>query len=829
MPAPSDYIARGHVREPHVNGVASPPLTVDAATVDAFTNALARIGWGSGNLLEGTSYPLTRLSRNYILMQSLYRTNWIARRVIDAVPEDMMKNWVTLNGQVDPAEIDDFQRAVARTKTRENILEGLQWGRLYGGAGAVMILKGHEDILDEPLDLDDVAPQSYRGVLVFDRWSGISPGVELISDLESPDFGLPAYYQITLDDGAAFRVHASRVLRFTGRKLPNWERQAEQGWGISEFELIYDELRKRDNTSWNIASLIFRANIFALKMKDLSQMLSTGNAAFQQRVWNALEAQNRLMSNQGLMLLPEDGGLESHQYAFTGINDVYQSFMMDICGACEIPMTRLFGRTITGLGQSNEGDERIYYDAIGQKQNRELRPQLEKLFQVVAMSTWGQIPDDLDFSFPPVRNPSDKERSELGKELTDSVLAAFNAGVIGRKTTLQELRQNADATGLFSNITDEMIEAAEEDPQQAGEFGLSGGNPFGENGEDEPEPETGKKKLKTSDEEWSEAEHPREPAGGSSGGQFASAGGGGSASEGEGGEFSEGDPSRPRGGSTAAPTWKEMRQQTNNEIALHESEITSIEERLRRLERLRPEGWERQAKSMRADIARRRETLATLNKHANLFSGPAAKGKLAAATRVGKSDTSQRMHRAIVAGMCQQFPEVAAHLEKSGYIQKLSIGEELYDQSARFPDADGVALWEGHVYIRRIGGVKSPEDQRPLWEHHRVQDFQSDPAQAALALFLHEAAHQYHNNDPGLWSPRDENGRRKVSPELDSLFQNALANNRAITGRAKLNAQEYFVESFSAALMHPAELDKRDPEMGKFIKKWLAKQGIGKP
>ena len=49
--------------------------------------------------------------------------------------------------------------------------------------------------------------------------------------------------------------------------MPVWEKQVEQNWGISEVEVMYEELKKRDNTSWNIASLIFRANIVALKSK----------------------------------------------------------------------------------------------------------------------------------------------------------------------------------------------------------------------------------------------------------------------------------------------------------------------------------------------------------------------------------------------------------------------------------------------------------------------------------------------------------------------------------------------------------------------------------
>ena len=62
--------------------------------VDAFSNIAARLGAGFNNLLEGTNYPLTRLSFNYILMQSLYRSNWIIRKVVDVPAEDMTKNWM---------------------------------------------------------------------------------------------------------------------------------------------------------------------------------------------------------------------------------------------------------------------------------------------------------------------------------------------------------------------------------------------------------------------------------------------------------------------------------------------------------------------------------------------------------------------------------------------------------------------------------------------------------------------------------------------------------------------------------------------------------------
>src|SRR6185437_2149154 len=361
--------------------------------IDSFSNPAARLGFGTSNMLEATQYPLTRLSRNYILMVSLYRSNWIVRKVVDAKAEDMVKNGWSYDTETTPEMLSDLEKVCDDTQISAKLAEALKWARLYGGSAALMVLKGQRD-LESPLDIEDVDLDTFKGLLVFDRWSGITPGATLVTDIEDTvNFGEPEFYDITTTTAKRIRVHCSRILKFTGRTLPMWERQAEMYWGLSEVELMYDELRKRDNTSWNIASLIFRANIFGLRQKELAQMLSgiTVNADVAQRFWNTIQAQSSLMSNQGMFVLPEEGGIETHQYGFSGISDVYQQFMLDICGATEYTMSRLFGRTVSGLGQQNEGDEHSYYDHISQLQKQQLDPQMKKLLPVVAMSVWGEV------------------------------------------------------------------------------------------------------------------------------------------------------------------------------------------------------------------------------------------------------------------------------------------------------------------------------------------------------------------------------------------------------------------------------------------------------
>lgn len=455
---------------------------------DSFSNVAARTGFGTPNLMESTFYPLVRITQQYPLLVSLYRNHWVIRRIIDAVAEDMTKAWVDLTCQLAPDELDAVQKTISKTKTQTKILEALKWGRLFGGGGAVLMIKGHEDILDQPLDINTVDLDAYRGLLAFERWSGIMPSTELILDIDNPaEFGLPAYYHVILEGGQILKIHSSRVIRFAGRDLPRWERMTEMGWGVSEVEIVYDELKKRDNTSWNIASLMFRANTMIMKHPNTEAMLSLGTQESQQALANTLQNSNFLLSNQGMMLSPVEGDVQNLTYSFGGVSDVYTNFMMDMCGAAEIPMSRLFGRMASALGSSNEGDEYIYFDSIHQKQNAHLRPALEKIYPVVCMSCLGYVPDDLDFQFRPIRTINESEQADLAAKTVASLVSLFNSGLISQKTALMELRNSSDVTGIGNSLTDEEIENADDDVVSKADM-MPGGLGFGGK-EEEPEPE----------------------------------------------------------------------------------------------------------------------------------------------------------------------------------------------------------------------------------------------------------------------------------------------------------------------------------------------------
>lgn len=429
---------------------------------DSYSNYQARLGMGQPNLTETGFYPICRLTEDYPLILSLYRSSWIVRKIIDSVSTDMFKAFPVLDSDLQSEQVRLFNKVIGSTRTIPRLRSACKWGRLFGGAGAIIVLDGHND-LKQPLELDDVDIGSYKGLIPLDRWSGILAGPEINNDISDPDgFGLPTYYNCVMDAGNV-KIHHSRILRFAGRELPQWEVQTELYWGMSEVEVIFDELRKRDYSSWNIISLLSRAQILSISEPQLAAMMSGANATqktyydFVQRMQSISEQ----MNNQGLLILGKDGKLEQKSYSFGGMSQIYHEFMKDLAAATGIPYEILFGRE-GGGGESGEGGNaytalQLYDNFIDEKRISEANPVIDKLLPILCMSTFGEVPDDLAYHWNPIRAISDKERSDLGKSLVESILMGYNADLLTKKEARKELSLQSGTNGLFSSVTEESI------------------------------------------------------------------------------------------------------------------------------------------------------------------------------------------------------------------------------------------------------------------------------------------------------------------------------------------------------------------------------------
>lgn len=429
--------------------------TISAA--DAFSNPLFRLGYGSQAPLEAAEYPLTRLTDNYALLDSLYRGNGICRSVVSIVPNDMTRKWYVFGTPLPPKKQAALTQEERRTGLKQSVDEGLQLGSLYGGAAGLIRIRGHEGLLEQPLDIRTVLPGTFQGLQIFDRWCGVTPEEGLVFHRGQL---APEYYSFRDEKGlVAARVHHSRIVRFTGGMLPDMERMAELYWGESDIEPIYDDIVLYDSIMHNMGNLTFRANTDTMEVANLDQLFSITSRDAQRRFWNTMQAQSVLRSNFGMQLVNRGDKVYNSQYSFTGFDHVIEGAQLNLSAKTHIPLTRLFGRAPAGMNATGESDLKTYYEYIDTLRESRLRVILDQVLPVLCASTWGAVPEDLDIVFPPLWTPTAGELAEIGEKKAAAIRDAFQAGLLRADTAMRELKKLSEETRLFGGITSEEIAA----------------------------------------------------------------------------------------------------------------------------------------------------------------------------------------------------------------------------------------------------------------------------------------------------------------------------------------------------------------------------------
>lgn len=441
-------------------GVAQP-----VRTNDSFANFSANVGWGTNNQSSASQYTLTYQSRNRINLEAAYRGSWIVRAAVDALPEDMTRAGVEFSG-LDPEDITTLEQDTMRMAIWDALCDTGKWANLYGGCLAVMLIDGQD--FSTPLRVEAIAKDQFKGLLILDRWMVSPPVGEVVTDF-GPDMGKPVYYNVIADYAAIpkAKIHYTRVIRLDGMDLPFYQRVAENGWGLSVLEPMWDRLIAFDSASVGAGQLIYKAHLRTMSIEGLRDIIAAGGPALA-----GLKAQiefiRQAQTNEGITVVDGKDKFEAHQYAFAGLSDMLTQFAQQLCGALGMPFTRLFGQSPTGLGATGEGEMKQWEEKVRQQQERRLRNPLHRLFSVMSMSSLGKpLPDDFGFEFRSLQEMNEAEKAAIAVQKVDAVTKAVDAGVQKASSAMKDLKASSQVTGLFGSINDDDIAEAEEQEKNA--------------------------------------------------------------------------------------------------------------------------------------------------------------------------------------------------------------------------------------------------------------------------------------------------------------------------------------------------------------------------
>lgn len=434
---------------------------------DSYVNRAANLGGGAmgmaTNLLAAGTYEFDRITLNQMLLRAAYRGSWIVAMACDAIAEDMTARGVEFGTKIPPDYAAALNDQADALELWPQIADWLRWGRLFGGAILVPIIDGHDP--SQPLRPETIRAGQLAGFDVFDRWR-LTPDVANRVQTPGRWRGFPAYYS-TLADGQgtpSMRIHHSRLFRFDASPLPHWERVGNSMWGMSIIERIFPNVRAFDSTTTGASQLATKSHLRTLKIKDYWNIFG-GNSIAAANLQKRIDELRLMQSSESLTVLDMDETLEHFTQTFAGLDGLLQQLGQQVWGAIGIPEVRALRKSASGLNASDEWALNSYYDDIHTRQKNTLQQPIRRLYDLLARNATGAgLPDGVEFEFRHLSRPNPERRAQVAATLAGAVMQVYDSGLIGPKTALAELQQTSAETGLFTNISDADIEAAENAP-----------------------------------------------------------------------------------------------------------------------------------------------------------------------------------------------------------------------------------------------------------------------------------------------------------------------------------------------------------------------------
>lgn len=454
----------------------------------SFNNSKLKLGISDNNL-NSSQYYLDMITFDRGTIIAMYHDSWVFRRIVDRVAQDMWSNGIVINTDLEADKVKLVYKKLSRL--RSQLIYATQQARLFGGAASIIMVDDGEQDLSQPLNLQNIRPNSIIRLETTDRWYGLDQSTEIVTDYRSIDFGKPKYYTFYLDNkvggGTSVKVHHSRILRHTNRRTVKMLEVRLQGWGISELEHIYQTLLAHDTTNSASVSLVSKALLEIVKVSGMRGMmsgLSMGSTNAQAQLSGQLAAINNYRNLNNLVLMDKDDEYDRKEYSFTGLKELLENQQDLIAGAAEMPKILLYGDSKGGIS-SDSPEMEFYAGTILGKQDLEIRPVLDKLLPIIFKVCGLEIPQQLDYDFVSIAGLSQDKKTNLLSTTISAIQALVSEGIMSKQTALEEIKQISDMTGFGTNICERDEELAKAMDEQKPEEESEG--PFGGDVEEEPQ------------------------------------------------------------------------------------------------------------------------------------------------------------------------------------------------------------------------------------------------------------------------------------------------------------------------------------------------------
>lgn len=398
-------------------------------------------------------------------LNAMHRSDWMARKVVDIIPDDMTREWREWQAEENIVEEIERVERQPQVNIQAKVNEAMQLARLRGGAVLVLGVDG-AGLPSEELMLDRVKQGALKYVHVLGR-DQVSYA-DINRDITSPFYGQPIMWTVSNSNGGKVDIHPSRVILFVGAPILDKTNAESEVWGDSVLQIVYDAIQNAASSQEHTASLIPEAKTDVIYIPNLSKYLE--NEASTQKLTQRFTYANTMKSMFNMLLLEGDGAgatgngerWEQKTINFGQFPELLRLFLQVAAGAADIPLVRFLQDAPSGLGSNGETTLKNYYDNIGARQTNWLGPAMWRFDEVCIRSATGKRDPSIYYQWAPLYTQTEKERAEVFKMYADGART-----LVGSGTGQEIIARDAVSQALINRLVEDgnlpgLAEAVEE-------------------------------------------------------------------------------------------------------------------------------------------------------------------------------------------------------------------------------------------------------------------------------------------------------------------------------------------------------------------------------
>lgn len=376
---------------------------VDAADFvvvnDGFENARSGIGQSTQSrdvvFCPGFQAPEQTLS-------DIVDTNWLGRKIVRALPEAAMQEKILF---ADPTQAETWQRI--------NAIEGNDDGAFLSAQvlarthGVSLLILGQDWGGEPSTPADPNAPIEWLEPVRSEDFT--VAGGDLCQDrTNARRFGKPDFYRIHgTHRFRGQRIHYSRVLPFYGPSYsdPSHSRNIFKLQGLSALDPVFDVLAQYSLSWAAIAEMIQQGSVPIWRLHGLINGMTKDPAGMAAR----LQVQQEQVSVVRAILLDaeKNESYSRENVSFADIPEVVKQLTLQVSAAANIPVSELFGRIVSGLGDVGEVEDRKWVRKVATYRTNTLDPKIARIMP------------GAKYAWQPIMIPSPQERFALEKGYWD--------------------------------------------------------------------------------------------------------------------------------------------------------------------------------------------------------------------------------------------------------------------------------------------------------------------------------------------------------------------------------------------------------------------------